>query len=435
MIRKNILKEIIVTNEEFILKQVKGIVHRKRVQLPKTLNKVVVLFGVRRSGKTFILFDIFKKYQGSSLYIDFEDERLRGFQTNDFERLKEAILELKPQLIGKEVIFLLDEIQNIEGWEKFCRRAVERENAKIFVSGSSSKIMPFEIHTALRGRSWSIEVLPFSFQEYLSLKGLETKQEILYGPKKAIIKQYFHEYLRWGGFPEVAISGSEIEKTKLLKEYMNAMFFKDLVERYDMTNIPLLENLMDKLFSSFSLKFSITAFYRYYKDFFPFSKDLLFRYYKNFLQSLLAFEVRKFAESTYIRMRNPAKLYLVDTGLCRRVTSVDLGRLLENIVYLELKRRGYEIFYFEGKRECDFIVRNGEKRLFVVQVCFELNDENREREIGGLVEACKQLAALKGIIITYDDEEEFTMDGVDVQVIPAWKWILQFSYNNKIEEM
>ena len=426
MINKNILKEIIVANEEFILRQVKRIVHRKGIRVPESLNKVVVLYGVRRSGKTFILFDLFKKFRGRSLYIDFEDERLTGFQAKDFERLKESMLELKPQLIGKELVFLLDEVQNVEGWEKFCRRAVERENIKVFVSGSSSKMMPLEIHTELRGRSWSIEILPFSFEEHLHLRELNAADErLLYGPKKALVRRHFLEYLRWGGFPEVSVLESELEKTKLLKEYMSAMFFRDMVERYGITNIPLLESLTDKLFSSFSLKFSVTAFYRQYKDKFPFSKDMLFRYCKYFLQSMLVFEVRKFAESAYVRMRNPAKLYLVDTGLCRRVTSADSGRLLENAVYLELRRRGYEIFYFEGRRECDFIARDGDERLFAVQASFDLNEGNREREIGGLVEACKWIGAGEGTIITYDEEEEQTLDGVDVKIVPVWRWMVK----------
>lgn len=426
MINKNILKEIIVANEEFILRQVKRIVHRKGIHVPESLNKVVVFYGVRRSGKTFILFDLFKKFRGRSLYIDFEDERLTGFQAKDFERLKESMLELKPQLIGKELVFLLDEVQNVEGWEKFCRRAVERENIKVFVSGSSSKMMPLEIHTELRGRSWSIEILPFSFEEHLHLRELNAADErLLYGPKKALVRRHFLEYLRWGGFPEVSVLESELEKTKLLKEYMSAMFFRDMVERYGITNIPLLESLTDKLFSSFSLKFSVTAFYRQYKDKFPFSKDMLFRYCKYFLQSMLVFEVRKFAESAYVRMRNPAKLYLVDTGLCRRVTSADSGRLLENAVYLELRRRGYEIFYFEGRRECDFIARDGDERLFAVQASFDLNEGNREREIGGLVEACKWIGAGEGTIITYDEEEEQTLDGVDVKIVPVWRWMVK----------
>lgn len=423
MFNKNILKNILVANETFILKQIGRILPREGIRIPEELNKVVVFYGVRRSGKTFILYDLFRKNADCALYVDFEDERLSGFQVRDFERLKEAFLELKPELIGKELIFFLDEIQNVPGWEKFCRRSVERGNIKIYVTGSSSKIMPFEIQTELRGRAWSMEVWPFSFREYLLVKGLNPGgTSLLYGQNGITVKRLFSDYLRWGGFPEVSVLTTDYEKKKLLDEYLGAMFFRDLVERYKITNITLLDRLTDKLFSGFSTKFTLTAFYKQYKDKFPLSKDLLFRYYKNFIENMLVFELRKFVESVYKRMRNPAKIYLVDTGLCKRVTSDDSGRLLENVVFLELKRRGYDLYYFEGKRECDFIARDTDGRLHPVQVCFDLRDDNKVREIGGLVDACKSLNVNTALILTEDHEEELTVEGICVKIVPAWRW-------------
>lgn len=429
---KQTLKEIIVSNQEFIMKQVGKTVDREGISFPTALKKTVVFYGVRRSGKTFILFDIFKKCRDRSLYIDFEDERLTGFQLKDFEKLRESFLELNPHLSGKEIVFLLDEVQNIEGWERFCRRGVERENINVFVSGSSSKMMPSEIHTELRGRSWSMEILPFSFKEYLLAGNVDIKDKnIMYGTGKTLLKKHFSEYMKWGGFPEAVFLNTDFEKTKLIKKYMSAMYFRDLVERYNITNIHLLESLTDKIFSSFSTKFSLTSFYKQYKDKFPFSKDLLFRYYKHFLQSMLVFEVRKFAESTYKRMRNPAKVYIIDTGLCRRITSADAGRLLENIIALELKRRGYEIFYFEDKRECDFIVKTEGRELSSIQAAFELNEANEEREIGGLTDACRCLGTDEGTILTYDEEKELTKDGVRIKIMPVWKWCAEKFSNDR----
>jgi len=425
MISKYIFKEIITANEEFILRHTGNIVAREGILFPETVRKVVVFYGARRSGKTFILYDLFKKYRDVSLYLDFEDERLLDFELNDFKVLKDVFLELRPHLSGKRLTFLLDEVQNIDGWERFCRRSVEREDIRIFTSGSSSKMMPAEIQTELRGRAWSIEVLPFSFREYLISKHIDINDKgLVYGSQKALVKKYFSEYMKWGGFPEVSLLKSEFEIKKLLKEYLSAMYFRDLVERYNITNIPLLDSLTDRLFSSFSTKFSLTAFYKQYKGRFPFSKDLLFRYYKHFLQSMLIFEVRKFSESTYRRMRNPAKIYPVDTGLCRRTTSLDEGRLLENLVFLELKRKGQEVFYFDEKIECDFIVRGENDRLSAVQVTLELNKKNREREVNGLVKACKWIATNEGLIFTWDDEEAFGAEGIDIKVIPVWKWLL-----------
>lgn len=426
MINKETLKEIILANEDFILNQVKRIIRRENIIFPKKLNKVVVLYGVRRSGKTYILFDLFKRHKDSSLYIDFEDERLSNFEVGDFEVLREVFLELKPHLIGKELVFLFDEVQNVKSWEKFCRKAVERENIKVFVTGSSSKMMPIEIQTSLRGRSWSIEVKPFSFKEYLSIKGIDlTDRGIVYGPQKVLLKKYFSEYVKWGGFPEVTLSVTEFEKRKVIEEYLEAMFFRDLVERFNTTNIHLVKVLMESLFSSFASKFSLTAFYKQFKEKFPFSKDTLFSYYNYFLESMLVFETKKFSKSFYKRNRNPAKVYLIDVGICRRPVSLDLGRILENIVFLEMRCRKQEIFYFEEKKECDFVVRYNDGNFYPCQVTWNLGGKNEEREIDGLIEACRRLNVKKGVIFTYDDEKNIEIGKIDIRVLPVWKWLIK----------
>jgi len=425
MIRKELLKDIIVSNEEFIQRGVKKIVKREGISLPGKLNKVVILYGVRRSGKTYILFDLFKKYKKNALYIDFEDERLTEFGAKDFETLKESFFELKPHLVGKGTVFLLDEVQNVKGWEKFCRRSVEREKIKVFVSGSSSKMMPMEIHTAMRGREWSVEVTPFSFREFLSTKGIDASNErFIYTSKKAVVKKYFAEYLRWGGFPEVALLKSNFERKKVIGEYLEAMFFKDLVERFNIRNISLLKALKEKLFTSFATRLSLTAFYKQYKGKFPFSKDSLFSYYNHFLESMLIFEVRKFSESSYKRLRNPAKIYLIDTGLSKKVTSDDTGRILENVVFLNLRKGSNEIFYYSEKGECDFVVKDSSK-FRVYQVTLELSDDNKHREIKGLVEACKKLNTKEGTILTFDEEDQMVEEGVKIEILPVWKYLLQ----------
>lgn len=423
MVTKGLLKQIILSNRQFILNEVENIIRRDCIYLPAKLNKVGVFYGVRRSGKTFILYDLFKNFKENALYLDFEDERLEDFRSGDFELLKEAYLDLNPDLLNKRKIFLLDEVQGIKGWEKFCRRVTERENISIFVTGSSSKIMPLEIHTSLRGRAWSIEVTPFSFKEYLKTKGLVMDADFIYGPKRFIVKKHFNDYLKWGGFPEIVFSKSKFEKTKILKEYLGSIFFKDLVERFSINNIPLLDVLTEGLFSSCSKEFSLSSFYRQYKDKLPISKDSLFSYYKYFLQSIIFFEVRKFTESAYKRMRNPAKIYLIDTALAKKVSSQDLGRLLENIVFLELRKKTDRIFYFKEKKECDFVI-NEAGRLSVYQVCYELNDENMERELSGLILGCKYAGLKKGFILTFDQEQNLTKEGIKIEIKPVWKWLL-----------
>ena len=423
MISKNLFKEIILSNRAFILESVSGIVSRAAADVVAP-GKTVIMHGIRRSGKTFILYDIFRRNSDAALYLDFEDDRLTGFTAADFPTVQDAFLELRPEA-AERIVYLFDEIQHVEEWERFCRRVTERESAAVYVTGSSSKLMPLEVDTAIRGRAWSVAVFPFSFPEFLQLRmGRLDRDEIFYGTGKVETKRLFAEYAKWGGFPETALAADPLDKTKLLKEYLRAMFFRDLVERYGMTNIALFDALADKLFSSFSTRLSLTAFYRQYKDLFPFSKDLLFQYFHNFEESMLIFAVRKFSESSYKRSRNPVKIYPADTGLCRRVASEDAGRILENIVFIELARRGMEVYYFEEKQECDFIVKDGEGRLSAFQVCRELTDENRRRETGGLLAACKRLLLTDGMILTDDQEWEEEAEGVKIRVLPVWRWLI-----------
>lgn len=425
MIPTQELKEIILSNSEYI-QQVVEIQNRENIILPdEKTRKVVVFYGVRRSGKTYLLYQLFKKHPEHSLYIDFEDERLRNFSVEDFQKLKDAFFDLKPHLAGKEVYFLLDEIQNIPSWERFARRVTEREQVKVYVSGSSAKMTPKELHTELRGRAWGIEILPFSFMEYLPSQGFKLYlQASLYSGKKHELKKHLEDYLQWGGFPEVCYSSSKLQKQKILKDYLDAIFFKDIVERFKISNIKLIDLLRDKLFESATLKFSLTAFYKQYKQDFPFSKDSLYSYYKHFLESLTVFEIQKFSSSSYKRMRNPAKVYLIDTGLARKISSQNRGRQLENLVFLELKRRGHELFYFENDGECDFIAKRDNGELLAIQVTLELNENNQKREWGGIMDACLTLKLKEGLIITLNEEMEKEESGVKIKIVPAWKWLL-----------
>ncbi len=429
MISKGLLKEIILDNKEYIVRYVKSPVKREILSSMPSVNKVIVLHGVRRSGKTYILYDIFKGSSDSSLYIDFEDERLSGFEVKDFEVLREAFFELNPELLGnRNVLFLFDEIHKVEGWERFARRILEKEGIGVYVAGSSTRIHPENIGTSLRGRSMAFQVSPFSFRESLKAKGLSDEiDSLLYGRERILVRRYFEEYLRWGGFPEVAFVEPEIEKKRLLREYMNAMYFRDLVERFEIKNFALFDALWDMLFSSFSRKFSVNSFENSYRNQFPFSKDSLYAYYRNFIESMLVYEVRKYAESPYKRFRTPVKIYIVDNGLVKRVTSQDIGRLLENLVFVELRRKRKDVYYFEGKRECDFCAVDEEGSRSVFQVSYELNEENENREIEGIIEACKMHGLQKGAILTADREGSLEYESVEIIIEPVWRWLLRES--------
>jgi uncharacterized protein len=426
MLPRTLIKEVLVSNERWIEQSAERLVPRQIADVPSNLSKVLVLYGIRRSGKTSLLYQRFLAEKWRSLYVDFEDDRLAGFELSDFSRLTECAVELRPGLANKPLLLLLDEVQRVQGWERFCRRAVEREGHTVIVSGSSSKIMPAEIATELRGRSIAVQVFPFSFEEFLRARGVASVgARARHGPGKALLRHHFADYLRWGGFPEVARLEHDVDRARLLHEYLAAMYFRDLAERYAVANIPLLDALSDKLFSSFSTRLSLAQVAKQYKGQFPFSKDGLYGLYKNFRSSLLVYEARMFAESSYKRQRNPPKIYLADTGLCRRVTSADTGRLLENVVFLELKRRGAEVFHFQATRECDFVTRDDAGGLAVFQVTVELSEHTREREIAGLAEAAGAIGAKRGVVITAADDGELYRDGVTIAIAPVWRWLLE----------
>jgi len=418
---KDLLKRIILENLQFIKALSLQMVPREGLVLPEGVRKVVVLYGLRRSGKTYMLYSLFKEAPDASLYVDFEDDRLAGFSPADFENLREAFYELKPEVVGRSPWLLLDEVQRVEGWEAFARRMVERGEARVAVTGSSSKLGPSEIKSVLRGRDWTVEVMPFSFREVLRARGMKPSQDLVYGLDRVKVVHLLEEYLSWGGFPEVVLAPPE-QRRKIVREYLDALFFKDLVERYGTTNLSLLKSLREALFSSFASKFSLSSFFRKMKGRFPFSKDTLFRYYDHFLDAMLIFEVRKFTPSPYQRLRNPPKVYVADNALTIRMGTRDRGRLLENLIYLELRRRRYEVHYFSGRGECDFVaLREGEMELY--QVSLDLG-ENLPREMGGLLEAAAELGLKRGTILTLEEERTVEEKGVEITVVPAWKWLL-----------
>jgi predicted AAA+ superfamily ATPase len=425
MVSKEIIKDIITENDGYISSEVGLVIARHGIFEPgHGIKKAKILYGTRRSGKTFILYDVYRKNKGRALYIDFEDERLSGADITDLQRIKDAFFELRPDLLtAKNVTFCFDEIQNIEGWEKFIRRLVERENINVWVAGSSSKITPRYIRSSLRGREWSIPVYPFSFKEYLSVNKINLADSV-YGRKKTITLGYLDSYLKFGGYPEIALIPDDFTRKKVLDEYMKAMIFRDLIEHYQIKNIALFDALQEGLFSSFADKFSPTAFYKQFRGKFPFSKTSLFKYYNHFLSSLLVCELRIFTRSTYKRRRNPAKIYIIDMGLARKTVDDRFGRSLENLVFLDLKRSGCDAYYHEGEGQCDFIGHDNTKQCFALQVSWEITKNNQEREYQGLIEACKEYHLKEGLIITRDQEYAVKIKGVTINVIPYAKWLL-----------
>jgi hypothetical protein len=441
---KEILKKIILENQNREIN-----VKKRDLELP-TIDKVISLIGLRRVGKTHLFFykinELKKKgLKENIIYINFDDDRLYNFKVNNFQEILEAYYELYPNIDNKLYLFL-DEIQNVQGWELFIRRLSEnKEKYYIYLTGSSSKLLSKEISTHLRGRTLSFYLFPLSFKEYLRFNNLKLEKNYLYTNQRYEIKNLFNKYLIEGGFPEVINSDF---KEQILQSYVDLIIYKDLIERYNLKNFTLLRNIIKYSCSNVSKLFSINSYYNSIKDNLKVSRDTIVEYvgYLNDINFL--FFLPKFDYSLKNQNRSMNKVYLIDNGLANAISfkfSEDRGRLLENLVFIELKRRGKEIYYHKNKRECDFVIKDGFDIVEAIQVTKSLNedfgDDTKKREFLGLIDALKTYNLKEGLILTEDEEFEVIVDekGMEIRdsgreirdkkfkivVKPIWKWLLE----------
>ncbi|MBU1005170.1 MAG: ATP-binding protein [Nanoarchaeota archaeon] len=392
----------------------------RNIEIPFESGKVISLIGPRRAGKTYMMYQIMSGVKDITniVYINFEDERLE-ISANDLNLIIEAFFELYPGKKEKDIFFFFDEIQEVKGWEKFIRRIYDSINKNIFVTGSSAKLLSKEIATSLRGRTISYEVFPLSFKEFLMFKKVEPDIHSTKG--KAAVFSSFMEFMKRGGFPEIIGMNKEIAE-KTLNTYFEVMLYRDIAERYEVQNITPLKIFLKRLLANSSKEFTIHKIFNNLKsEGIKVSKDSIYKYLEYCSDAYLLFSLSNFSESGHNQITK--KAYSVDVGLSQMLSfslSKDLGRILENIVLLELKREGKEIFYHKMNFECDFIIKEREKVIRAVQVCYSLNEENRERELKGLMEAMKRFNLKSGLIITMEQDEQIG----NIRVVPAVKWLL-----------
>jgi len=399
---------------------------------PADLKRILAIVGPRRSGKTFFMYQIIQSLlQGGQyskediLFLDFEDYRLGEFTGDTMDELFTAF----HQLAGRYPLFLFfDEIQNLSNWNRVLRTLHNRRQFKIIVSGSNSELLSSEIATELRGRYEDIIMLPFSFQEYLRYRDISFTPVSLHTAVRGNILAAFDAYIKHGGFPEVAMAGSESEQRRLLQSYFKTIFYRDILERYNIKARYVLDALMNDILENYAGIFSITRFEKQLKsNNLPGSKRTIANYFHYLTEAFFTIVNEKFSFSPRQRIMNPKKAYLTDTGFAAlgRPFTENRGRIIENIVAIELFRRGIETYYFKNKNECDFIIKQGRRPTHAIQVCWELNNRNEKREIAGLMDACSALDLTSGIILTYVQEEEREKDGLKISVLPVWKWLLE----------
>lgn len=417
---RSVIKNILKENENINIKDLKDRDFDVNSLIQKKLNKIITLTGFRRVGKTYLLFLLMEKIKNEFfVYFNFEDERI----PETTEVLTELIYAIE-ELYNKQPTYLFfDEIHIIPGWGKFLRRILDKEY-KIFVTGSSSKLGLKEIPTELRGRTINYTLFPLSFLEYLNFK--EVEMDRLLALKEIEIKRIFREYLTFGGFPEIYDS-DEIERKEVIQEYFRTLVQRDLIERFNIREDALLNDTVKLLLNSLTV--SISKMTKTLQSMgYRCSKNTISNYISYLEKSFFLFQVMYYSRNVKDQMQYPRKIYIIDNGFLKYLAlRPGESRFLENVVAVELKRRGYEFFYWKSGKgeEIDFVLMENGIATQLIQVSVDISQpDTRDREVRALRKGMKHFGKNKGLILTYEAEEIIQQNGYEIEVRPVWKWLL-----------
>lgn len=428
----NTLKEIILDFQENKLET--GVPRRLKTVLVK--GKATVCIGVRRSGKSTFMFQVMKNLlengisRQNILYLNFFDDRLHGLQHESLSIIPEAYFSLYPEKKNSEKVYcFFDEIQVLSGWEPFVDRLMRTENCEIFITGSSAQMLSKEIATQMRGRALSWEMFPFSFREFLDTKGI-VHSSSLSTKKRLLVQKAFEDYWQSGGFPEV-IGLDKFLRIKIHQEYFNTLLFRDLIERHDVSHPRAITDLAHRLVDNIASLYSINKLTGYLKSLgHKAPKSKVSDYLEWFEDAYFLFTVRIFDASQARAKSNPKKIYCVDHSMVISVGSgilVNSGHLLENLVFIALRRVSQDIFYYKTRSglEVDFIIQQQDRSRMLIQVCESLVEpQTRKREVAALEEAMQELDLTTGTIVTRSEEEQISVEPGIIDVVPAWRFLL-----------
>ena len=409
---------------DFYLKELEKIISSEQI---------IVITGARRSGKSFIMKRLAKEMiekgvnKNQILMVNFEDPRFVELNTKLLQQIYEVYLEfLNPK---GEIYIFLDEVQEVKEWEKWARMMKDLKKAKIIVSGSNAKLLSRELATLLTGRHLDITVFPLSFKEFLDFNSLYIKDDLDLIAKEIEVKSLLRKYLELGSFPRVAL---EKEKESLLLSYFDDALNKDLIKRYKIRKAEKLKSLMKFYLSNPSSLITFSSLEKSLKI----SADTIEKFSDYFETAYLVFFQKRFSFKIKEQEKSPRKTYVIDTGLANTIGfrfSQNLGKMAENLVYLELKRKRIinsrlEFFYWkdEQHREVDFVIKEGLKVNQLIQVCWNLdNVKTKKGEINSLLKAMNEFNLKSGLIITDDKEGEEIIKGKKIIFQPLWKWLLK----------
>lgn len=415
---KELLKRIIFEQQDFCKDIATNTIPRTIEQEWLSTSEVLIITGIRRCGKSVLLQQLRNQLKEQDFFFNFDDERLVNFTVSDFQTLQECFFEL----FGEQHTYYFDEIQNIPGWETFVRRLYNEGN-KVVVTGSNARMLSRELGTHLTGRYIAVEIYPFSFKEYLTYKDIHPTQKDFYTTAgRSMLVNNFSKYLEQGGFPKYL----ESQSARYLSSLYESIIFRDVMARNGLTNEKEIQELVFYLASNATKRITYSSI----------GKLIGIRHaetIKNYLeyiqQTYLIFQLLKYSPSVKTQMLSPKKIYFIDNAIINRIgfnATDNIGVKLENIVFVELKRRGLDLFYHSDKKECDFIVRQGITITQAYQVTVGMNSEKtRQREIDGLREAMQAYHLSEGYIITMDEKEELNVDEGKVHILPVWEWMLK----------
>ena len=398
----------------------------ENLELLLKTSEIIVIKGVRRSGKSTLMLQFIRKSgweEKNTLVVNFEDPRFKNLDLELLDKIYEVYQEeLQPD---KEHYVILDEVQEIEGWEKFARYLHEAKKVQVFVTGSSSKLLSEEYSTLLAGRHVDIEIFPLSFSEFLDFKGVSIKSRIEMMKFRHGIRKLLDEYLEFGSFPKVVLIGEG--KEELLNNYFHDILIKDVQRRFNVRETGKLEELAKYYLTNVS---TLQSFNRTRK-LLNLSLDTVERFSKYFSIARLIFFVPKFSFSVKEQILNPKKVYCMDTGLRNIVSfkfSEDIGRIAENVVFLNLLFRNKEIYYWKDHagKEVDFVVKEGLKVTELIQACWRIEEEKTEkREVKSLIKAMDEFKLEEGLVITEDIDKEEIVNDKRIVYTPLWKWLVE----------
>lgn len=405
----------------------------RALHLPLDLEKIITLSGIRRSGKTSVLFLTIRRLleqrveKQRILYLNFEDDRLFPVRLTDMDLILRAYHELYPDNIDKTKYLFLDEIHQVEKWEKYIRRIYDTERVRIYLTGSSSRMVSRDIATALRGRGIHYEVFPLGFKELLNYKKIEHNPYST--DAEARVQNALQDYLSWGGFPEVVKTEDHNIRRKILEEYADLILYKDLIEQYGIKNQFLLKYLLKHfMVNTATLVSANKLFHDLRSQGISLSKNSLYEYLEYMIDAYILFRTQKYAFSVRVQQQNPSKYYVIDNGIMRSFLAdpkANIGRKLENAAYLHLRTCADvdDIFYYRGRREVDLLYQKGARR-HLINVSYSVQSaDTARRELSGLEEAQKALPDTDIALILNDWDPKLIPE--NIRVISAWEFLLQ----------